>query len=324
MFRPFLQAKGIRCFDPQLGRFGAQIALLGAALILSFAANCQGTTAIDFCAPNVAGGLCSRSLVSGPTLAELGRPVDRSLLPRVADAAAPGVSRPPDFERPVSLRQLPLNILQDQKHIWTFGRFAHHHWKPLLGFALATGTLIVLDPYTEPYFRNSSGFSSFKTGALRGRNTTIAMVAVPAVMYVDGLVTGDTYAQHSALLSAEAIADVQVVGLVFKSISSRYHPTDIPPHGNFRDTWFKDVDGSWTNPGSFPSGHTLTAFAIASVLSHRYRNHRWVPFALYTGATLVGFSRVVDQAHFPSDVFAGAAIGYVIGHYVVLGGQHQH
>src|SRR5215471_20872414 len=149
MSGPRSQAKTIRWANrrlAQLAQFWAEISVFGAAMILSSGASCQATPQIDFCAPNVAGGLCSRSLVSGPTLAELARPVDRSLLPRVADAAAPTVGRPPDFERPVSVRQLPSNLLQDQKHIWTFARFAHHHWKPLLGFALATGTLIVLDP----------------------------------------------------------------------------------------------------------------------------------------------------------------------------------
>jgi membrane-associated phospholipid phosphatase len=33
---------------------------------------------------------------------------------------------------------------------------------------------------------------------------------------------------------------------------------------------------------------------------------------------LVGFSRVPLQAHYPSDVFAGAVLGYTIAHYVVL------
>jgi membrane-associated phospholipid phosphatase len=35
-------------------------------------------------------------------------------------------------------------------------------------------------------------------------------------------------------------------------------------------------------------------------------------------AGLVGFSRVPLQSHFPSDVFAGAVLGYTISRYVVL------
>jgi len=60
---------------------------------------------------------------------------------------------------------------------------------------------------------------------------------------------------------------------------------------------------------SFPSTHTATAFAVASMLSHYHPNEAplW-----YAGAATIGFSRVVIKAHRPSDVLAGAAIGYGI------------
>jgi membrane-associated phospholipid phosphatase len=38
----------------------------------------------------------------------------------------------------------------------------------------------------------------------------------------------------------------------------------------------------------------------------------------YGGAGVIALSRIPVQAHFPSDVFVGATLGYVIGHYVVL------
>jgi membrane-associated phospholipid phosphatase len=41
----------------------------------------------------------------------------------------------------------------------------------------------------------------------------------------------------------------------------------------------------------------------------------------YGAATLVGFSRLTQQAHFPSDVFAGAALGYFISRDVVMPGR---
>ncbi|MFN8582543.1 MAG: phosphatase PAP2 family protein [Gemmatimonadaceae bacterium] len=72
---------------------------------------------------------------------------------------------------------------------------------------------------------------------------------------------------------------------------------------------------------SFPSGHTSAAFAGASVLafelSKAHPHHsRWVTMGLYGAATAVGFSRMYENAHWASDVFAGAAIGTLSGLHI--------
>ncbi|HTO92535.1 MAG TPA: phosphatase PAP2 family protein [Candidatus Sulfotelmatobacter sp.] len=59
---------------------------------------------------------------------------------------------------------------------------------------------------------------------------------------------------------------------------------------------------------SFPSGHTTVAFAAAAGLT-RETHARWVPWVAYPLAGLVGWSRVHDGWHWPSDVVAGAALG---------------
>jgi membrane-associated phospholipid phosphatase len=221
--------------------------------------------------------------------------------------------------REVSPKRLVPNILQDQKPIWLFPLHVvkGEHLKPTLIVAGATAALVALDPYDEPYFRNSSGFKSFKTGPLRGRNTTLGITIAPAGLYLAGLLKKDSYAENTALLAAEALADTQVLTLGMKGIDGRLHPSDIPPHGDFTHTWFK-YGGTVGNPGSFPSGHAISAFAVASVVSARYGRHRWVPWVVYGLASFVALSRIPDQAHFPSDVFAGAALGYAVSRFVVL------
>jgi hypothetical protein len=67
---------------------------------------------------------------------------------------------------------------------------------------------------------------------------------------------------------------------------------------------------------SFPSGHTTQAFAVASVISAHY-DSPWVDATAYSVATLAGYSRHEHNAHWGSDILAGAAIGFVIGHSVV-------
>ena len=54
------------------------------------------------------------------------------------------------------------------------------------------------------------------------------------------------------------------------------------------------------------------------MIARRYGNHRWVPYAAYGMAALVGFSRLTLSAHFLSDVFMGGALGYTITRFTVL------
>ena len=145
-----------------------------------------------------------------------------------------------------------------------------------------------------------------------------ATIAVfPVLTYVGGFLQKDEYAKGTSLLAAEAIADTLIVSTAIKGITGRVFPVQIPDQGDFHRTWFK-YTGPPHDPGSFPSGHATSAFAVAAVYSSRYRRHRWVPFVAYGLASLVSLTRIPDQTHFPSDVFAGAAMGYAIGKFIVV------
>jgi len=67
---------------------------------------------------------------------------------------------------------------------------------------------------------------------------------------------------------------------------------------------------------SFPSGHAINTFGAAAVVA-------WYVPALrvpaYVTAGLVGLSRVVRGSHFPTDVFAAAVLGVVIGSLAAAG-----
>ena len=67
---------------------------------------------------------------------------------------------------------------------------------------------------------------------------------------------------------------------------------------------------------SLPSGHTSTAFAVATVLSERIDN-LYASIALYSLAGLTAFERVYDDKHWISDTILGAALGTVIGLKIV-------
>lgn len=63
------------------------------------------------------------------------------------------------------------------------------------------------------------------------------------------------------------------------------------------------------NKGSFPSQHTAIAFQGASFIHCRYGLEYALP--AYAGAAFVGYSRLQADKHYPEDVIAGAAIGFL-------------
>jgi membrane-associated phospholipid phosphatase len=78
-------------------------------------------------------------------------------------------------------------------------------------------------------------------------------------------------------------------------------------------TYLNFVDGvTLTGSSSFPSGHTATAFAIATVLVLMMKNKDWQIFILMA-ALLVGYSRIYLAQHFLLDVIVGALLGTISG-----------
>lgn len=73
------------------------------------------------------------------------------------------------------------------------------------------------------------------------------------------------------------------------------------------------IDGvSLANNSSLPSGHTATAFAVATVLAIMIKNKNW-QFVLLLAAASAGYSRIFLAQHFLFDVLIGAITGVLSG-----------
>ncbi len=222
-------------------------------------------------------------------------------------------------ERQVTLRSLPKDFLHDQKDIWLFpvqlakGR----HWVPTLAVVGVTAGLIVADSHAMPYFQSHAKNLDDINDVFDSSITAAEVAVVPASLWLAGYARHDSYETSTALLAGEAYADSAIVDLAIKAITRRERPSDIPPGGSFNDTFFNRSKSPFKG-SSFPSGHAAAVFSVATVVATRYRHQRWVPWAVYAFATAVSFSRVTTSAHFPSDVFLGAALGYTITRYEVL------
>lgn len=132
--------------------------------------------------------------------------------------------------------------------------------------------------------------------------------AVLGTFYLDGLLRNDVQARSVG--EDGLIASLIAGGIITPAL--KYVTGRSRPHDAARTYDFNAFGGN----SSFPSGHTTEAFAVASVIATQY-DSGWVKGVAYGSAVLVGFARIHHQAHFLSDVTAGAVIGTVVGRAVV-------
>lgn len=153
------------------------------------------------------------------------------------------------------------------------------------------------DDTVEDHYNRSHTFNE-------GWNETFATLGNPGLhfgvagaLYLAGHQMNDekTYEVSRALFSALIINGVTT--MVGQAASSDRSP-----------------NGEW---GTFPSGHTSSSFAVASVMHQAYGPLAGIP--LYGLSTLVAISRLDDREHYLSDVVMGAVLGTVIGHAVASG-----
>lgn len=237
------------------------------------------------------------------------------------NTSGPGATKDPE----ISWKHFPMRVIEDQKDLWLFPTQLARgkHWVPTLAITGVTGALIAADPHDQPYFRDNKAFEE-TSKIFSTTNTAIVEVGVPVTTYVVGLLRRDSYTQQTALLAGEAYVDSTIPQVVIGLVSRRLRPSQVAPEHDFRDTFFRTSPANvFTKGTSFPSEHATAAFAIATVMAKRYGRHKWVPWVAYGVAGLISISRVPDMAHFPSDVFLGAALGYTITRFDVFRERNQ-
>ena len=129
-----------------------------------------------------------------------------------------------------------------------------------------------------------------------------------------------SHSLETGILAVSAILESGLLVTVLKGVFGRQRPF----WDSGVDRWSGPVGffsrfspGQYGRYDSFPGGHSITAFSLATVLAMQYADHLWVPIAAYAAATGVALSRVTEGKHWLSDCFMGSALGYVIGRMVV-------
>ena len=225
---------------------------------------------------------------------------DQAQTPPASPSPTPSASSSPTLES-----KFFKNILRDQKAIWTSPFHLHGHdarWLAPLG--LGTAALIATDRRTGDKigeFHDQLDVSRYVSYA--GSYYGVGSVAL--TFYLVGRAKHDERARETGLLGAEALIDSAIVVTVLKEISQRRRPLAAKGRGDF----FKG--GS-----SFPSGHAIESWALATVIANEYHDHRLVQVGAYGIATAISLSRFTGREHYLSDLLVGSAMGYGIGRYV--------
>lgn len=192
-------------------------------------------------------------------------------------------------------------------------------WGKVATFAAIEGALFLADKPVQDYAtklmdRNSNfkGLSHYITnfGATYEGYTL-------AALGLYGFVFRNEKVKTTTLLATQSYIVAGAMEGILKFVTGRQRPNYIAdetdPKPRFHGPSFSVKTGST----SFPSGHTTAAFAAATVYAQEYKDRPWVPILAYSAASLIGLSRITENKHWITDVFAGAALGYVTGLQVV-------
>ena len=166
---------------------------------------------------------------------------------------------------------------------------------------IAVGALCLIYEWDILYFIQSHLRSSF-LDVFFSKITLIGELALCWFIWAIVLLFFKKYRKNGIVLMIGILIGALIGNLILKNAVARPRPS-----------W---IDSSVAllieNPTdfSFPSGHTLSSTIAAVILT--LTNKKFGYFAIPL-AVIMSFSRLYLFVHFPTDIFAGAVIGLVIG-----------
>jgi membrane-associated phospholipid phosphatase len=173
------------------------------------------------------------------------------------------------------------------------GVFSKDNLAPFLVGAAATGTGSLFDTHAKNFLAGKADDLG-ATGATAGGMTV--MVPLTLTLFTAGRFAHDGTFRAFSYDATQAVIVNGLYTQILKTAVGRTRP-----------------DGS--NRVSFPSGHSSSAFALATVAEKHYGWKVGVPS--YLAASAIGLSRIERSKHYLSDVLAGATLGIITGRTVV-------
>jgi membrane-associated phospholipid phosphatase len=281
-----------------------------ARLLLSLESPMRAVLAAILLALAAASAVAADGAIAGagdtPCREEWSRPGALAAAPDGADGAVADETPDPNVEKPLGLLATALgdavHVLSAPIH-WSLGEW---------GLAAASiGTIAALGELGDVHLRdavqkNKSGTLDDLTKVVEPFGTYYGWAVVGAYGVV-GFVFHDQEAKDTAFDAAMSALLSGAITDGLKIIVGRARPEQ-----NLGAAHFDPFGGD----KSSPSGHATMAFAVGSVIA-AHSDQAWVKASAYSIASLVALSRVYHDAHWSSDVAAGALIGTAVGETVV-------
>jgi PAP2 superfamily len=217
------------------------------------------------------------------------------------DAAASGAAQPPEQHQPGLVRRSVKRILQDQKGIY-FAPFDPSHLKYDAILLAGTAAFLVTDRHIE---------NNLPGGHYRFYQDTsdIAIAGLAATLggvWLYGIKGDHPHARETGEIELETLVNTFLVYTPMQFIAARQRPGEGNGHGDF-------LRHSMINT-SFPGGHAMFTWAMATVVAHEY-SQPWVRVLNYSAAFTVTLTRFLARDHWASDMWVGTGLGLAIGTY---------
>lgn len=217
------------------------------------------------------------------------------------DSGSSGQTSSSDQHHGVVMRSIK-RTLRDQKELYE-SPFKPSNFKWDAIEVLGTAGLIISDRHIEKHI----GTSHYQFYQDTSNISIGGLSAALAGVWIYGLKTDHPHARETGYLELETLVNTFLIYTPMQLIAGRQRPGE----GNGNGDFFKHHAINT----SFPGGHAMFTFAMATVMSHEY-SQKWVQALAYTAASAVTVSRFMARDHWSSDMFIGAALGIGIGAHV--------
>lgn len=216
------------------------------------------------------------------------------------------------------------SFLKEEKKIWTSPlRIKKQDLNYILPAAAGLGIIYSIDQPVRrefSYFNNHESFANSFNKHITYLGDGAVNIGISSLFVLNGVLFNNHKSIETGYLSSKAIVHAGIIVFVLKTIAGRERPFYNDHQGRFH--LFKKLESGSTYH-SFPSGHTITAFSMATVIAKEYSDKKWVGITSYGLASLVGLSRIGLDKHWASDVFIGSVLGYAIGSFTYRNHQQR-